>query len=309
MRVVTLVAVLLPVLGLAAAIVMLWQSPFHWTYMVLLGAMYLLTALGIGVGYHRLFTHKSYETGAVMRFIWAVLGSMAVEGPVLTWVAVHRKHHQHADLPGDPHSPHAGRTSVSDNHDGNTDHDDHHPSGIVALLKGIWHAHMGWLFDGSSAELERYVPDLQQDRVVSFVSRTFALWAALGLVIPAVLGGVITMTWWGVLLGFLWGGLVRVLLVHHVTWSINSVCHLWGTRPFQTRDESRDNPIFGVLAMGEGWHNAHHAFPTSARHGLAWWKIDVNYWVIRAMGWMHLARNIRLPSPERMLEKRRVRRA
>jgi stearoyl-CoA desaturase (Delta-9 desaturase) len=294
-RLVTLVAVLLPLAGLVMAIVLLWGVPFHWTYLAIFGTMYLLTALGIGVGYHRLFTHKSFETGPVMRFIWAVLGSMAVEGPVIRWVATHRKHHQHADMPGDPHSPHAYT------------HDDHeHAVGIGGLLKGIWHAHVGWLFMQTPPDLDRYVPDLLKDPVVRFVDRTFVLWLVLGLIIPAALGGILTGTWMGVLLGFLWGGLARVLLVHHVTWSINSVCHLWGTRPFKTRDESRDNPLFGILAFGEGWHNTHHAFPASARHGLAWWKLDINYLVIRAMAMLRLARNVRLPSPERIVERRRL---
>ncbi len=299
-RLLTLAAVVIPLLGLAAAIFMVWEAPFHWVYLALFGSMYLLTVLGIGVGFHRLFTHRSYETGPVLRFIWAVLGSMAVEGPVVRWVAVHRKHHQHADVAGDPHSPHAPH--IHDDHD-------HGPPGLRALLRGMWHAHVGWIFDDFPPDLNRYVPDLLKDRVVMFVNRTFALWVALGLLIPAVLGGVLTQSWWGLLLGFLWGGLARVLLVHHVTWSINSVCHMWGTRPFSTRDESRDNPILGVLAMGEGWHNTHHAFPTSARHGLAWWKLDVNYLVIRAMWLMRLAKNIRLPSRERINERRRTQRA
>jgi stearoyl-CoA desaturase (Delta-9 desaturase) len=305
-----LAAVIVPLLGLAAAIVLLWQTPFHWTYIALFGGMYALTALGIGVGYHRLFTHKSFETSPVFRFIWAVLGSMAVEGPVITWVAVHRKHHQHTDVAGDPHSPHirgADGGGAADAEDGGGD--EHEQTGLGALLRGMWHAHVGWLFDKEPADVDRYAPDLVKDPVVSFVSRTFALWAVLGLLIPALLGGLLTRSWTGVLLGLLWGGLARVLLVHHVTWSINSVCHLWGSRPFSTGDESRDNPVLGVLALGEGWHNTHHAFPTSARHGLAWWKLDINYLVIRAMALLHLARNVRLPTPERIDERRRPREA
>lgn len=285
-----LAAVVLPLLGLAAAIVLVWQMPFHWTYLAIFGAMYLLTALGIGVGYHRLFTHKSFEAGAVVRFILAVLGSMAVEGPLITWVAVHRKHHQQTDAPGDPHSPHTREPGEG--------------AGVGALLRGIWHAHAGWLFEKEPPDLPRYVPDLMKDPVARFVSRTFVLWVVLCLVVPAVLGGLLTRTWTGVLLGFLWGGLARMLLVHHVTWSINSVCHLWGSRPFRTRDESRDNPILGVLALGEGWHNTHHAFPTSARHGLAWWKLDINYLVIRAMALLGLVRKVRVPSRDQILERR-----
>jgi stearoyl-CoA desaturase (Delta-9 desaturase) len=292
-RLVTLVAVVLPLLGLAAAITLLWQTPFHWTYIAIFGGMYALTALGIGVGYHRLYTHRSFEAGATVRFIWAILGSMAVEGPLIKWVAVHRKHHQHTDVEGDPHSPHTGSAAGS---------------GVSAPLRGMWHAHVGWLFDKDPADQQRYAPDLLKDPVARFVSRTFVLWVVLGLLIPAAIGGIATASWWGALLGFLWGGLVRVLLVHHVTWSINSVCHLWGSRPFATGDESRDNPVFGILALGEGWHNTHHAFPTSARHGLAWWKLDINYLVIKAMALMHLVRNVRLPSAERIDQQRRLRR-
>ena len=230
-----------------------------------------------------------------MRFVWAVLGSMAVERPLIRWVAVHRKHHQHADVTGDPHSPHWHAHGAGE---GGSD--------IGGVLRGLWHAHVGWMFEEFSQDLPRYVPDLQRDPIAGFVSRTFALWAAVGMVVPAVMGGVLTGTWWGVLLGFLWGGLVRVLLVHHVTWSINSVCHLWGSRPFKTHDESRDNPILGILAFGEGWHNTHHAFPTSARHGLSWWKLDINYLVIRGMAILRLARNVRVPTPERIREQRRT---
>lgn len=270
---------------------MLWGAPFHGTYLALFGGMYLLTALGIGVGYHRLFTHASFETGPVIRLIWGVLGSMAIEGPLIRWVAVHRKHHQLADVPGDPHSPHLHTPDDS--------------GGLRAFFHGIWHAHIGWMFEEFSSDLPRYVPDLLKDPVIRFLDRTFAVWVVVGLAIPAILGGMFTGTWWGVLLGFLWGGLVRVLLVHHVTWSINSVCHLWGSRPFKTHDESRDNPVLGLLALGEGWHNTHHAFPTSARHGLAWWKLDINFLVIRAMELLHMARNVRVPDARRLAAKRR----
>ncbi|CAN5781989.1 acyl-CoA desaturase [soil metagenome] len=291
-RIVTLCAVLLPLLGLAAAIVLLSHTPFYWQHLMIFGIMYAATTLGIGVGFHRLFTHRSYETGGVMRLVWAVLGSMAVEGPLFTWVAVHRTHHRHTDAPGDPHSPH-----------GHGDDDDH-AAGVLPLLRGLWHAHVGWLFNAHPPELERQIPDLHKDPVARFVDRTFVVWVVLGLVIPAALGGIITRSWSGVLVGFLWGGLARVLVVHHITWSINSVCHLWGARPFATGDESRDNPVLGILALGEGWHNTHHAFPASARHGLAWWKLDVNYLVIRAMALLRLARNVRVPTAERIAAKR-----
>jgi stearoyl-CoA desaturase (delta-9 desaturase) len=284
-RLVTLIAIITPLLGLLAGIFHVWGWGFSWLYLGLLVGMYLLTGLGITVGYHRLFTHRSFETTSFMRFIFAMLGAMAIEGPVLKWVATHRRHHQHSDDVHDPHSPH------------------HHGSGFRGVVMGFWHAHIGWMFDSDPADLSRYVGDLVRDRSVRLASNTWSLWAALGLIVPAILGGILSWSWSGVLLGFIWGGLVRVFLVHHVTWSINSACHLWGSRPFKVDDESRNNPIFGLLGMGEGWHNNHHAFPTSARHGLRWWQFDASYLVIRAMAAVGLAWKIRLPGREAMMMK------
>jgi stearoyl-CoA desaturase (delta-9 desaturase) len=289
-RLVTLFGVIVPFLGLAAAVSLLWGWGFSWVHLGLLIGMYVATALGVTVGFHRLFTHRSFETNAVVKFIFAALGSMAMEGPVLKWVAMHRRHHQHSDGAHDPHSPH------------------HHGEGLRGVLAGFWHAHVGWIFDPDPADLPRYVGDLAPDRVVRSVSRTWMLWSAAGLLIPALLGGLITMSWKGALLGFVWGGLARVFLVHHVTWSINSVCHLWGTRPFRSHDESRNNAVFGVLGLGEGWHNNHHAFPTSARHGLRWWEFDASYLVIRALERMGLAWKVRIPAAKAMAAKRRGRR-
>jgi stearoyl-CoA desaturase (delta-9 desaturase) len=286
--IVNFLGITLPFLGLAAAIFLLWGWGFSWLHLGLLAGMYFFTAMGITVGYHRLFTHRSFETNAVVKFIFAVLGSMAVEGPVLKWVAMHRRHHQHSDHEEDPHSPH------------------HHGSGIRGVLAGMWHAHAGWIFHRDPADLSRYVADLVHDRMVRIASKTWMLWTALGLIIPSVIGGLVSWTWTGALLGFLWGGLARVFLVHHVTWSINSVCHMWGTRPFRSHDESRNNFLFGVLGMGEGWHNNHHAFPTSARHGLRWWQIDVSYWVIRGLALFGLAWKVRVPARDAVLAKRRV---
>jgi stearoyl-CoA desaturase (delta-9 desaturase) len=286
LKLVNIAAVTIPFAGLVVAIVLLWGVAFDWLYLALLGGMYLATALGITVGYHRLFTHRSFRTPRPVAAILAALGSMAVEGPVLQWVAVHRRHHQHSDDHDDPHSPHT------------------HGASLWGVVRGMWHAHMGWLFRAPPRRLTRYVRDLRKDRLVRRMSRLFPLWVLLGLLIPAALGGVLTLSWTGALLGFLWGGLVRIFLVHHVTWSINSVCHIWGARPFRSHDESRNNAIFGVLALGEGWHNNHHAFPTSARHGLRWWQLDISYMVIRAMGLVGLARDIRTPSRDRIAAKR-----
>lgn len=279
-QIVTFIAIVLPFLGVIAAPFFLWGWGFHWTDLGLLIGMYLLTALGITVGFHRLFVHRSFETYTWVKFIWAVLGSMAVQGPMLKWVAFHRRHHQFSDTPNDPHSPlHEGR-------------------GVLGLVRGFWHAHIGWFFEADPPDLNHYVQDLSASRSLRVVSALFPLWVVLGLVIPAVIGGVITLSWAGVWTGLIWGGLVRVFLVHHVTWSVNSACHLWGFRPYQSDDQSRNNFVFGVLALGEGWHNTHHAFPTSARHGLRWWQIDVSYWVIRTLALLGLAWNLKLPTKE-----------
>jgi stearoyl-CoA desaturase (delta-9 desaturase) len=285
-RVITLIVMLLPLAGLIAGMAYAWGWGFGWVELVLLLGMYVLTGLGVTVGYHRLFTHRSFETGRVLTAIFGILGSMSVEGPVLRWVAFHRKHHQHSDRPGDPHSPHE------------------HGEGVVATLKGFADAHMGWMMRTSDVDIGRYVVDLRKSRLVRVVSALFPLWVVLSMLLPAAIGGLVTLSWSGAMLGFLWGGLVRILLVHHITWSVNSVCHLWGTRPFRSHDESRNNPIVGVLAFGEGWHNNHHAFPTSARHGLRWWELDTSYIVIWVLARLGLVWNVRIPAPERVLAKR-----
>ncbi len=286
MRLFNLAAVTIPFAGLVAAIILLWGVAFNWVYLALLAGMYIATAIGINVGYHRFFTHRSFKTPRFIEAILAALGSMAVEGPVIQWAAVHRCHHQHSDDHNDPHSPHAGG------------------EGFWTMVRGMWHAHMGWLFTPHPPRLARYVNDLRKDRLVRRMSKLFPFWVIVGLLIPAVLGGLFTMSWMGVLLGFIWGGLVRIFLVHHVTWSINSVCHIWGSRPYETNDESRNNAIFGVLALGEGWHNNHHAFPSSARHGLRWWQLDITYMIIRGMALVGLARDVRVPSRARIAAKR-----
>ncbi len=276
-RLLSLVAVVAPVAGLITGCILLWGSGFGWVHLSIFVGMYLLSGLGITVGYHRLFTHRSFETYRVVQFVLAALGAMAVQGPLLRLVAMHRRHHQHSDHPGDPHSPHL------------------QAPGIVGLLRGLWHAHVGWVFQPDPAGLARYSQDLRKDVPTRVASALFPLWVVLSLLIPTVLGGLLTMSWWGALLGLLWGGLARICLVHHVTWSVNSVCHFWGRRPFQVHDESRNNFIFGLLALGEGWHNNHHAFPTSARHGLRWWQIDVTYQFIRMLALVGLAWSVRRP--------------
>jgi len=284
---VTLFAITAPLLGVIAAPFFVWGWGFRWTDMGVLIGMYLLTSIGITVGFHRLFVHRSFETSTFVKVIYGILGSMAVQGSLFTWVGMHRRHHQHSDTPDDPHTPH------------------HHGGGVLGVLKGFWHSHIGWFFSPNPPDMEKYVKDLSSSRAMRIVDALFLLWVALGLFLPALIGGLITQSWSGVWTGLIWGGLVRVFVVHHITWSVNSACHLWGMRPFDSDDMSRNNIVFGILAMGEGWHNSHHAFPTSARHGLSWWQIDVSYYVIRTMSIFRIAWGLKLPSKEAQARERR----
>ncbi|XAL99569.1 acyl-CoA desaturase [Phycisphaeraceae bacterium D3-23] len=287
-RITNLLGVTVPLAALVVAIVLLWGWAFEWQYLVIMAGMYLVTGFGITIGYHRLFTHKSFRTPRPIAALLAIMGAMAAEGSLMQWVSAHRLHHQHSDHEGDPHSPHL------------------HGNSLVAALKGMWHAHIGWALKKRKDEnTGRNTRDLNKDPWLRFVNRLFPVWVGLGLLIPAVLGGLMTMSWMGVLLGFLWGGLVRVLMVHHVTWSINSVCHIWGARPYESKDHSRNNVIFGILALGEGWHNNHHAFPSSPRHGLSWWQFDASYVVIRAMKLVGLASDLRVPHADKQAQLRR----
>jgi len=287
-RTTMLLVVVLPFLGLVGGIVLLWGHHFSWVQLGIFLGMYFLSAFGITVGYHRLFTHRSFETTWPVKMALGFLGSMAVEGPILKWVATHRMHHTRSDTHDDPHSP---------NLKGN---------GALAVLRGFWHAHVGWMLGADHPGLPRYVRDLVEDRMLRALSRLFPLWVVISLLVPAVLGGVLSWSWSGALAGFLWGGLARIFFVHHLTFSINSVCHLWGRRPFRTDDLSRNNLVFGVLGLGEGWHNNHHAFPASARHGLKWWQFDLSYLVIRGLEVLRLAWRVRLPRPESILKRRQA---
>ena len=285
-RVLNLVVILIPFAALIAATVWVWGWGFGWMELTILLAMYLASGMGVTIGFHRFFAHRSFDTSRVMQAILGILGSMAVEGPLLRWVATHRSHHHHSDDALDPHSPHQ------------------HGKGFFNMAKGLWRAHIGWIFEPEARDLYRYVPDLSSDRLLRTISALFPLWVGLSLLIPTAVAGLITWSWTGALLGLLWGGLVRIFFVHHVTWSINSVCHIWGFQSFRSHDESRNNPIFGVLGFGEGWHNNHHAFPASARHGLRWWQVDLSYALIRLMSLVGLVSNVRTPSPQHMQAKR-----
>jgi len=286
-RIATGAITVIPVLALGVVAWQLWQELLGWSDLIVFAIMYVVTGLGITVGFHRLFTHRSFKTGKAVRAILAVLGSAAIEGPVISWVADHRKHHVFSDKPGDPHSPHVD-----------------HGVGVRGALKGLLHAHVGWLFIHTQRGLKtRYAPDLLADPIVSYVSRTFLLWVLAGLAAPFLLGWAITGSVIGGLTGLLWGGAVRMLVLHHATYSINSLCHFFGRRRFTTGDESRNLHWLSFFTFGEAYHNNHHAFPTSARHGLSRWSWDPSAWVIWGLEKTGLAWDVVRISPERQAAK------
>jgi stearoyl-CoA desaturase (delta-9 desaturase) len=284
---VNLAAVVIPFLAVLAAIPLLWNRLVSPTDLAILAAMYLLTALGVTVGFHRLLTHRAFQTSAALQYTFAILGSMAVQGPVIAWVADHRKHHAHTDVDGDPHSPHVG-----------------HGDGVKGVFSGLWHAHVGWLLvDQGRAERRRYAPELCEDRGMRRLNRWFPLLVVYGLAIPALAGYLVSGSIAGAATGLLWGGLVRVFFVHHVTWSINSVCHFTGSRRFDVDDHSTNVFWLALPTLGESWHHNHHAFPRSAQHGLRWWELDPSAMVIGAMERLGLAWNVVRITPERQAQR------
>jgi stearoyl-CoA desaturase (Delta-9 desaturase) len=260
--------VIIPLLGVVIAIILTWNHYVFWQDISLLVSLYLLTGLGITVGYHRMLTHDGFQTYRPIRMLLLILGCMAFEGPPHTWAATHICHHANSDKEGDPHSP----------------------------IEGFWHAHLGWILRIDYEDPAVWVPHLRKDPVVMFVSRTCSLWMILSLAIPFLLGG------WT---GFLWGGLVRIFLVNHITWSVNSVCHTFGKQPFDVHDHSRNEWIVGLLAFGEGWHNNHHAFPKNAFHGLYWWQFDLSGLLIRGLEKMHMIWRVERVQKDLVEAKRR----
>jgi stearoyl-CoA desaturase (delta-9 desaturase) len=276
-------AVLVPFIGFVAAVILLWNRLVGWSDIAILVGMYLVTGFGVTIGFHRLLTHRAFATHRWTSYLLAALGSMSVQGPVVDWVADHRKHHAHTDADGDPHSPHVG-----------------HGSGLL----GLWHAHVGWLFEThGQAQKRRFAAELVEDRGMRAINRAFPALVALSLAIPFALGWLLTGSLAGGLTGLLWGGLVRIFFVHHITWSINSVCHFFGRRRFATDDHSTNVFWLALLTLGEAWHHNHHAFPRSASHGLRWWELDPSGLVIRAMRRTRLAWNVIEIAPERQEAK------
>ncbi|MGA8746951.1 MAG: fatty acid desaturase [Solirubrobacterales bacterium] len=281
------VVTVVPPLLLALGVIFGWGGLLHWQDLLVFTVTYLLFGFGITVGFHRLLTHGAFKTHRWVRLLWAVLGSAAVEGPVIEWVATHRKHHRFSDEEGDPHSPHVGRGS-----------------GFRGALGGLFYAHIGWVFrDAEVADENRYAKDLMGDPAMRWVDRLFFVWVLVGLGFPFLLGWALTGTVLGGLTGMLWGGAVRIFVLHHVTFSVNSLCHFFGRQPFPTGDQSRNLAWLALPTMGESWHNNHHAFPTSARHGLRRWELDGSGAVIWALEKVGLAWDVVRISPARMAQK------
>ncbi len=288
-QVATLVAVIFPPLGIASAMGLLWGVAFHWPDLLLLAGFYVLCAFGTTIGFHRYFTHRGFTTRKPVEAVLAILGSMTMQGPVTQWVTDHRKHHALSDQPGDPHSPHVG-----------------HGDGAWGAIRGFAHAHVGWLFANLGMEQGReYGKDLYENRLVRAIDRLYLLWVALTLGLPFLLGYAIGGTVLAGLEGLVWGGLIRIFLYQHATFSVNSICHMFGRQDYRTRDEARNNWLVALLVFGEGWHNNHHAFPASARHGLRRWQLDVSWWVIRGLEKLRLVWDVKVPEAEQ-LERRRA---
>ncbi|GAA1261303.1 acyl-CoA desaturase [Saccharothrix xinjiangensis] len=276
------VFVIVPFLALLAAVPLAWGWGLGWVDVALFVVFYYIAGMGVTVGYHRYFTHGSFKASRPLKIALAIAGSMALQGPVIVWVADHRRHHAFSDREGDPHSPWLFGT------------------GPVALAKGFWHAHMGWLFDRDKTNAQRFAPDLLADEDLVRVDKLFPLWTTISLLAPALLGGLITMSWSGALSAFFWAGLVRVAFLHHVTWSVNSICHMVGDRPFAARDRSANVWALAILSFGESWHNLHHADPTCARHGVKRGQLDISaraIWLFEKFGW---ATNVRWPTEQRL---------
>jgi stearoyl-CoA desaturase (delta-9 desaturase) len=283
-KIANIAGVIVPFGGALIAVLLLWSSWVDGIDLAIFGAMYLATALGVTIGFHRLLTHRAFATHPRVERIFAVLGSLSVQGSVLDWVADHRKHHAHTDQEGDPHSPHVGEGGG---------------------LRGLWHAHTGWLWKTQGqADWKRYARDLYDDPKMRRIGKRFPLIVLASLLVPTIAGYVLHgFTLEGAARGYVWGGLVRIFLVHHVTWSVNSICHFFGTRRFAIEDRSTNVAWLAIPSLGESWHHNHHAFPRSAKHGLRWWEVDISAMIIAGLEKTGLAWNVVRIAPERQAEK------
>lgn len=286
-RIVAFLVMAMPILGTMLALYLGIRNGFGMMEIGCFMFMYLVTMGGMTIGLHRYFAHRTFETGPRMRVLLAITGSMSTQGPLLSWVTIHRKHHAFSDRPGDPHSPHV------------------HESRAFGMLNGLWHAHIGWMFTENSADWS-FSRDLMGDRTLFWVHRTYLYWVALSFLLPALIGGALTRTWSGAALGFLWGGLVRCFIVNQASWCVGSICHYFGSRRFDLDDHSANNYLVALLTFGEGLQNNHHAFPSAARHGMFWWEPDLSGNIIQLLAAMGLVWNTYHPSRETMARLRKA---
>jgi stearoyl-CoA desaturase (Delta-9 desaturase) len=282
---IALATIVLPFLGTLTAVALLFVHPLGAVDIGLFAVLYALTLLGVTVGFHRHFAHGAFKAKPALRVVLAVFGSMAALGTPVYFAATH--HHQFSELEGDPHSPYR------------------HEGEVLGFWRGLWHSHLGWMLNSRMTNTARYARDLLRDPLVARVNDLYSLWIALGLLIPAVLGALLTGTWMGGLTGFLWGGMVRLFVVHHLMWTSGSTAHLFGARPFETHDRSTNNPVLAYANFGEAYHNNHHAFPYSALFGLRWWQFDLGGWVILLFARLGWASDVRVPSREAIAEKQK----
>jgi stearoyl-CoA desaturase (Delta-9 desaturase) len=273
---------ILPFIGTVAAVIFAFVHPVTGVDIALFLGMWLVTGLGVSAGYHRLFTHRSYKASTPVRIALAIAGSMAGLGPVISWVAMHRRHHQCADHDGDMHSPNL------------------HGQSLRGRIRGFVHAHLSWMVRHEYPNIAYYTPDLLEDRPILRVSRHYQTWVLLGLAIPALAGGLATRSFMGALTGFLWGGMVRMFVVAQSISALNSVLHSMGRRRFKLPDQSGNSALLGALIWGEGWHHNHHAFPRSASFGLSWYCVDVSYWFILLLKRAGMAWDVIVPSREQI---------
>jgi stearoyl-CoA desaturase (delta-9 desaturase) len=281
-----LAIILVPFLGTVAAVALSFSRPVSAVDLALFAVLYVLTTLGITVGFHRHFAHRSFQARPALSAALGILGSMAAQGTLVYWVATHRRHHQFAEQGLDPHSPYV--------HDGKP----------IGRWRGFWHSHLGWMLESRMTNTAKFARDLIRDPLLSRVNDLYAVWVILGLALPAAVGGALSGSWAGALSGFLWGGMVRLFLAHHMMWTSGSTAHMFGTRPFVTADQSTNNALLAIPTLGEGWHNNHHAFPASSRFALRWWQIDMGGWAIRAFEELGWAWGSHAPSEE-LIERRK----
>ena len=284
-RIAALTIVVPAAMTLLAFVLAFWIPPSI-TDLVVMAVLYVLTTLGVTAGFHRLFAHRSYKATAPLKAFLGIFGCMAAQGTLVYWVATHRRHHQYSEGDGDPHSPYTFEGED------------------LGKLRGLWHSHLGWMLDSKMTNTVKFAKDLIRDPLIARVNSLYMLWIVLGLVIPAVIGGLAQMSWAGALTGLLWGGFVRMFFAHHAMWTSGSTAHIFGTRPFKTRDKSTNNGLLAVPNLGEAWHNNHHAFPSSAMFGLNWWQLDIGGLFIKGCAAVGLASDIRRPTPAMIEEKK-----